>query len=175
MHAQSLSRVWLWDPMDYSPPGSSVRGISQARILEWAAISSSRGSSWPRDWTCNSCPGRRILYHWATKEVQVINVCFPRGILYLPCAHFQSLQQHHCFFLWPPGLLISVITVNLQPIPSLWFFFHSIPLGPCWFTAPRSFSLWLLISWNNFLMDSKKKKKKNPAIILSPPTNPFVQ
>ena len=38
-------------PMDHSPPGSSVHGILQARILEWVAISSSRGSSWPRDRT----------------------------------------------------------------------------------------------------------------------------
>ena len=51
-------RVWvaqlcptLCDPMDSSPPGSSVHGIVQARILEWAAIPFSRGSSWPRDWT----------------------------------------------------------------------------------------------------------------------------
>ena len=43
------------DPMDCSRPGSSVLGISQARILEWVAISFSRGSSWPRDWTCVSC------------------------------------------------------------------------------------------------------------------------
>ena len=41
----------LWDPMDWSPPGSSVRGILQARILEWAAIPSSRGSSWLGDQT----------------------------------------------------------------------------------------------------------------------------
>ena len=39
----------LCDPMDCSPPGSSVRGILQARILEWVAVSSSRGSSRPRD------------------------------------------------------------------------------------------------------------------------------
>ena len=39
----------LCDPMDCSPPGSSVHGISQARILEWVAISSSRGASSPRD------------------------------------------------------------------------------------------------------------------------------
>ena len=39
----------LCDPMDCSLPGSSIHGISQARILEWVAISSSRGSSWPRD------------------------------------------------------------------------------------------------------------------------------
>ena len=42
----------LCDPMDYSPPGSSVHGIFQARILEWVAISYSRGSSRPRDQTC---------------------------------------------------------------------------------------------------------------------------
>ena len=53
----------LCDPMDCLPPGSSVLGISQARILEWVAISFSRGSSWPRDWTCISHIGRRILYH----------------------------------------------------------------------------------------------------------------
>ena len=41
----------LCDPMDYSPPGSSVHGILQARILEWVAISFSRGSSQPRDRT----------------------------------------------------------------------------------------------------------------------------
>ena len=41
--------------MDYSQPDSSVRGILQARILEWVAISFSKGSSWPRDWTCVSC------------------------------------------------------------------------------------------------------------------------
>ena len=39
----------LCDPMDYSLPGSSVHGVSQARILEWVAISFSRGSSGPRD------------------------------------------------------------------------------------------------------------------------------
>ena len=49
---KSLSRVQLFvTPMDYSPPGSSVSGILQARILEWVAIFFSRGSSRPRDWT----------------------------------------------------------------------------------------------------------------------------
>ena len=54
--------------MNCGPPGSSVHGILQARILKWVAIASSRGSSWPRDQThisCGSCTGRRILYHWA--------------------------------------------------------------------------------------------------------------
>ena len=51
----------LCNPMDYSSPGSSVHRISQARILEWVAISCSSGSSKPRDWTCLlHC--RQILY-----------------------------------------------------------------------------------------------------------------
>ena len=49
--------------MDYSLPGSSVHGILQARILEWVAISSSRGSSQLRDQICMSCIGRQIPYH----------------------------------------------------------------------------------------------------------------
>ena len=58
----------LCDPVDCSPPGSSVHGILQARILEgvleWVAISFSRaGSSRPRDQTPVSCIGRQILYH----------------------------------------------------------------------------------------------------------------
>ena len=55
--------------MDYSPPGSSVRGILQARILKWIAISISRGSSWPRDWIWVSCIADRFFAVWATKEV----------------------------------------------------------------------------------------------------------
>ena len=51
---------------DSNLPGSSVQGIFLARILEWVAISSSRGSSLPRDQTHVSCIGRHILYHWAT-------------------------------------------------------------------------------------------------------------
>ena len=45
-----IQSCWiLCNPMDYSPPGSSVYGILQARILEWVAISFSRGFSQPRD------------------------------------------------------------------------------------------------------------------------------
>ena len=58
--AQSLSRVSL-RPLDYSPPASSVHGTFQARILEWFAISSSRGSSWPRDRARVSCIASEIF------------------------------------------------------------------------------------------------------------------
>ena len=61
----------LWDPVDCSPPGSSVHGIFQVRILKWVVISYSRGSSWLRDQThisYISCLGSQILYHCATWE-----------------------------------------------------------------------------------------------------------
>ena len=73
MHECSVAQLCLtlWDFMDCSPSGSSVHGISQARILERVTISYSRGSSRPRDQTCISCIGRGILYHWATRETSV--------------------------------------------------------------------------------------------------------
>ena len=59
----------LCDPVDCSLPGSSVRGILQARVLERVAISFSRGSSWPRDRTqVSRIVGRRFTI-WATREV----------------------------------------------------------------------------------------------------------
>ena len=51
----------LCDPMDCSPPGSSVHGILRVRIPEWVAISYSRGSSRPRDWTWISCIAGRFF------------------------------------------------------------------------------------------------------------------
>ena len=83
----SSSHVWMWeldhnesesevaqscptlcDPMDCSLPGSSIHGIFQARVLEWVAISFSRGSSQPRDqiWVSRTA-GRRFTI-WATTE-----------------------------------------------------------------------------------------------------------
>ena len=69
----------LCDPMDYSPPGSSVRGIPQANILDWVAIPFTRGSSRPRDQTGSPAlqadslpsepPGKPILVHRVIKRV----------------------------------------------------------------------------------------------------------
>ena len=66
---ESLSCVWLCDPMDCSLPGSSVHGVLQARILEWVAIPFSRGSFWPGDWTWVSCIVGRFFTIWTTKEL----------------------------------------------------------------------------------------------------------
>ena len=58
----------LCDPLDCSPWGSSIHGILQARILEWVAISFSRGSSQPRDQTQVSHIAGRRFNLWATRE-----------------------------------------------------------------------------------------------------------
>ena len=60
----------LWDPKDCSPPGSSVHGILHARIPEWVAMPSSRGSSQPRDQTQVSCIVGGFFISWATMEAQ---------------------------------------------------------------------------------------------------------
>ena len=71
--------------MDCSP---SVHGISQARILEWVAISFSRGSSRPGDRTHVSCTGMQIFYHWVHQgsppmywhiKCSIIHTSFPGG------------------------------------------------------------------------------------------------
>ena len=68
---KSLSRVWLFATLwDCIPPGSSVHGILQARILECIAISFSRGPSWSRDRTWVSRIAGRRFNLWATREAQ---------------------------------------------------------------------------------------------------------
>ena len=80
------SCLFICTPMDCSPRGSSAHGIFQARILEWVVISSSKGFSWCMNWTCVSCSGRWIIYHWATRQdwdfqesslklAQIIQIC----------------------------------------------------------------------------------------------------
>ena len=65
--ACSWSYLTLCNPVDSRPPGSSFHRILQTRILEWAAVASSRGSSRSRDWNplllSLTCIGRQVLYH----------------------------------------------------------------------------------------------------------------
>ena len=79
------SCLTLCDPMDCGLPGSSVHGISQARILVWVAVSFSKGSSWPRDWTHISCVSGIAGGFFATWAMWLISisaeaVCMPEGL-----------------------------------------------------------------------------------------------
>ena len=71
------SCLTLCNPMEYSPPGSSVHGTLQARILEWVAIPFSRGSSWPRDQTQVSHISGWFFTIWATREALNTNEVLP--------------------------------------------------------------------------------------------------
>ena len=84
----------LCDPVDYSPPGSSVHGILQARILEWVAISFSRGSSWPKDRTQVSHIAGRCFNLWATRKIR------------------QNLNPFH----FEKSIILSFICVSMQNI-----------------------------------------------------------
>ena len=89
MHAHSLSCVWLCDSMDCSLPGSSVHGILQAKILEWVAISFSRGASQSRDW---------LLCHWQADSLPLRHLGSPlfiytaRKIRFFKYLHFSSFS-----------------------------------------------------------------------------------
>ena len=96
VHACSVTKSCptFCDSMDSSPPGSSVHGISQARILEWVAIFSSKRSSQPRDQTRVSCTEGRFFTCWAIggifpqicskieKELNVDTLCYYVGWLF---------------------------------------------------------------------------------------------
>ena len=72
------------DPMDCSLPGSSVHGISQARILEWVVISFSRGTSRPRDQTQVSCIAGRFFNVWAMSVLFVHSIgCITISVLWI--------------------------------------------------------------------------------------------
>ena len=119
--AKSLqSCLTLWDPMDYSPPGSSVHGILQAGILEWVAISYSRGSSQPRGQTCVSCMGRQILYHEPLGK-PVLHLVGARNLMMDTMVNFRMKMQ--CPGLpsiqWTKSSLLSCCLV-IQSCPTFW-------------------------------------------------------
>ena len=125
VHAQSCPT--LCNPLDGSPPGFSVPGILQARILEWVAIPSSRGSFQIIDRTrvsCISCIGRQILYCWTTWEA-------PHG-----CMHISKLIKLYTLNMY------SFLPVLHTSLDSLTFFSgsetcfnryqHDYLAGMCW-------------------------------------------
>ena len=101
----------LCNPVGCSLPGSSVHGISQARVLEWVAISSTRGSSSPRDWTEPKCISWNTIRNVVSGTWRQFPNCstFIRGFLlliwssyspppggYLPLAMLSSISFHIC-------------------------------------------------------------------------------
>ena len=141
--AQSCST--LCDPMDSNPPGFSVHGIFQERILEWVAVFFSRWSSQPRNWTWVSCIAGRFLTNWATREAQIVLVDISKS----------SIRKLDLFTskLWVP--------VSPQPFSKRVYFhtwkFLLIWLFPCDFillSLVRVF-VYLFIYWRTILVAFK--------------------
>ena len=116
MHTCSVAQLCLTlcNLVDCSRPGSSVHGISQARILEWVAISFSRGSS--RSWgrIPISCIGMHVLYHWATKEGHV--------------KLLRSIKSRHWCSVNKKRFLFSLIHINA----SKWCLWYLVNTDICW-------------------------------------------
>ena len=148
---QCLSYHWsftwkcptLCDPVDCSPPGSSVHGILQARILEWVAISFSRGSSQPRDRIQVSHIAGRHFNLWATREAhspevtdlllrslwQKVNPMLSwraEPCLRLGSSWFQRLSPASRGSLQPLLTSFSTLSANHSPF-SLFILFSVIP------------------------------------------------
>ena len=118
------------DPMDYSPPGSPVHGISQARTLEQIAISFSRGSSWPRDQTWVSCTAGGFFMDWATWEAiegrvstwiiwnsSVKDISFFHLFIHSVTSEYWEIQRYLFYTLSCVCvcLVASVVSDSLQP------------------------------------------------------------
>ena len=100
------SCLTLCDPIDCNPPDSSVHGFSQARILEWVVISSSRRSSWPRDWT------RIYLLHLQHCRESLSPLSHGRSLIYnKPAQCFSTVKA------------FTVTTLELSP--------HNFCVSPC--------------------------------------------
>ena len=167
-----VAQSCLCDPTDCSPPGFSVHGIPQERILEGVGIPFSRGSSQPRDWTCILHTEGRFFTIWATREPcirgeQTTLHTFSHLVLRMRMEALRSYS--HCYYVYLmtepsvlrgiprcswPELWISYPEPFPQSILSTWTFFFSIDktLDHCY-----SWSLWLAYipdyilssSWNS--------------------------
>ena len=116
----------LCNPMDCSLPGSSVHGVFQARILEWVAIFSSRGSSLSRDQTCVSCFAGGFFTPWAIGEA--LSGWWP--------GQDSSVEPRSCLFVYPfnpnsslllPNLLHSLCTNDIAMHSFSSFHIFSVP------------------------------------------------
>ena len=136
----------LCNPMDYSPPGSSNLGIFQAKVLEWVAISFSRGSSWPRNRTWVSHTVGRHFYHLSHQGSLIIHLELKS------CSH----PDERCGFFF-----FSCCKTSPKHAGSWW---QSLPPGrsislPTWEETSWNF----LSSWTPFWTYGKQKRYPPPS------------
>ena len=121
-------------PMDCNLPSSSVHEILQARILEWVAISFSRGSSWPRDRTCISCISGGFFTDWATGEDFMVNISVSVYVCMCVCLHTGNsnvyVHAYACIYIYTHTLISGLILMFLHPTFSIRFTYHFAEVHP---------------------------------------------
>ena len=124
----------LCDPMDCSLPAFSIHRIFQARVLEWVAISFSRGSSWPRDWTQVSRITGSHFTVWATSEV----------IIYWVAMLFMNLlpKSASIFLFGNEYCVLKEILIILQILTDIWHW-HA---WQCYSWIPFGFEVHLFVT-----------------------------
>ena len=121
----------LCEPKDCSPPGSSVHGILQARILEWVAIPFSRGFSWPRAPNQVSCIAGRFFTIWATREGQKSQIS---SFIKIHCRSGGSEVKASAWSAWDLG---SIPGLGRSPGEG-----NGNPLQYSWLENPRDGGAW---------------------------------
>ena len=175
--------------MDCSPLDSSVHGILQARILEWFAVSLSRGSSWPWDWTLISCiTGGFFITESPGKSTLVVLVCVLVLLQALFCLLIHStllVQKTIFFWAWYIGISPCVCTYCVHK-QNQFFFCQNQKLAPngrqqvwkehCLFTPRRCVSFvtsifgnWLVTVYISHPQDTGNHKQESCWISLAEP------
>ena len=124
-----LSHETLCDPMDCSPPVSSVCGIWQASILEWLAVSFSRGSFWPRDRIRVSClanqffttkPPGKPVYKWKKKKFEHTRMLLIQRICAtLSCTWNTFLQNIGGWVIHAPSSNLCLKTTSMRHMATI--------------------------------------------------------
>ena len=153
--------------MNCSPPGSSIHGIVHARILQWVAISFSRGSSPPRDRTQVSRIAGRRFNLWATREAQqtYANSVWI-GLWIMEIWEFIFHKQHILLLRMlhlPPSLSIKSINPGLLCLSAILFFHAARVCSPCCVPEPKQDAVNTMVNRqgeNNLVFTALAIKKK---------------
>ena len=136
----------------YSPPGSSVLGILQARILEWVAISFSGGSSRPRDRTCVSCIAGRFFTIWAMREAHIYELLLFSCLVMPDSATPWTAALQASLFITNSWILLRLMSIKLVMPSNHLILWLSLLLLPSIFPNIRVFfnELALCIRWPEY-------------------------
>ena len=123
-----FSHAQLWNPMDYSPPGSSVHRILQIRTLERVPMPFLRIPSQSWDWNCISCIASRFFIHWATWEAPYLSL-YLYLYLYLNLYIYVCSYTNHFFLFTKDTPLFNTGHVNFLCKKRLSFFDIKLPIS----------------------------------------------